>query len=95
MNVRTTLNIDDDLYRQVKATAALRGLTVTSVIEEALRQALLVRSAAVDVSAPPVLPQGGGTRPGVDLTDNRLLYSLMYDEDDLRLYGPGGPDGPR
>lgn len=38
--MRTTLNIDDDLYRQVKATAALRGCSVTSLIEESLRLAL-------------------------------------------------------
>jgi len=38
--MRTTLNIDDDLYREVKATAALRGCSVTSLIEASLREAL-------------------------------------------------------
>ena len=35
--MRTTLHIADDLYRRTKAAAALRGCSVTSVIEETLR----------------------------------------------------------
>ena len=37
--MRTTLNINDDLYREVKVEAARRGVSTTSVIEEALRMA--------------------------------------------------------
>lgn len=35
--MRTTLNIADVLFRRAKAAAALRGCSVTSVIEETLR----------------------------------------------------------
>jgi len=38
--VKTTLNLDDDLMRAVKARARSRGVTVTRVVEEALRQTL-------------------------------------------------------
>jgi len=35
--VRTTLDIDDALYRSVKAKAALEGRTVTQLVEASLR----------------------------------------------------------
>ena len=38
--VRTTLNIPDELYRDVRVRAAQDGRTVTSLVEEALRAAL-------------------------------------------------------
>ena len=36
--MQTTLRIDDRIYREAKAEAARRGVTVTRFIEEALRQ---------------------------------------------------------
>ncbi|MEO7837544.1 MAG: ribbon-helix-helix protein, CopG family, partial [Acidimicrobiales bacterium] len=38
--MRTTIRIDDALYRQVKARSAAAGRTVASVIEDAVRRAL-------------------------------------------------------
>lgn len=38
--MRTTLVIDDDLYRRVKAKAAMEGRKVTDVVEDGLRAAL-------------------------------------------------------
>lgn len=35
--MQTTLRIDDDVYRQAKAEAARRGVTLTRFIEDALR----------------------------------------------------------
>jgi antitoxin component of RelBE/YafQ-DinJ toxin-antitoxin module len=35
--MQTTLRIDDSLYREAKAEAARRGLTLTRFIEDALR----------------------------------------------------------
>ncbi len=43
--MRTTLRLDGDLYRQAKAQAATRGVSVTELVEEAIRQ-YLRRSAA-------------------------------------------------
>jgi plasmid stability protein len=81
--MRTTLNIDDDLYRAVKMAAAGRGVSTTSVIEEALRAALFAE-ATQDRPAFPVSPRSGGVRPGVVLDDPDQLYDLLYGGDDRR-----------
>ena len=82
--MRTTLNVDDDLYREVKATAAASGQTVTSFVEEAMRLLLLRhreslrgerRSYVPDAYRPD--PTRSGVLPGVDLTDNAALEDLM------------------
>jgi hypothetical protein len=38
--MRTTVDFSDDLYRRVKAEAALRGRKVKDLVEEALRRLL-------------------------------------------------------
>jgi predicted transcriptional regulator len=38
--VRTTIRIDDDLYRQVKAKTARRVRTVAAVLDDAVRQGI-------------------------------------------------------
>jgi Arc/MetJ family transcription regulator len=78
--VRTTIRIDDDLYRRAKAAAARRGQTVGELIEDAVRVALRARPAPP--ASLPALPVfgGSGTLPGVDLADPRSLRDLM-DED--------------
>jgi hypothetical protein len=52
--MRTTLIIDDELYRRVKARAAMEGRTVTELVEVGLR-------AALD-SAPPGPDEPGASR---------------------------------
>lgn len=80
--MRTTIMLPDELYRDVKATAAGQGRTVTSFVEEALRTALRVLD-----EPPPREPYvirpfgGGGLMPGVDLDDNSALLDLL-DADD-------------
>jgi hypothetical protein len=75
--VRTTIRIDDDLYRRAKAKAAESGRTVGELIEDAVRAVLAPRPR----SAPPVpdLPTfgGSGVLPGVDLGDAAALGDLM------------------
>jgi hypothetical protein len=39
-DMKTTLDIDDDLYRRIKAKAALEGRKVTALVEEGLRVVL-------------------------------------------------------
>ncbi|MDR1189199.1 MAG: hypothetical protein LBK95_17410 [Bifidobacteriaceae bacterium] len=41
--MRTTLNLPDELYRQVKHSAVDQGRTVTSLVEEALAQLVATR----------------------------------------------------
>jgi len=81
--VRTTVRIDDDLYRRAKADAARRGQTVGELMEDALRAAL--RRPSVTAAELPELPVfgGSGTMPGVDLGDSRALNDWMDAERDL------------
>lgn len=77
--MRTTVRMDDDLYRRAKSAAASRGITVGQLIEEAVRTAL--RPRATEPVTVPDLPVfgGSGTMPGVDLADARSLRDLMDD----------------
>lgn len=78
--MRTTLNIDDDLYRQVKATAALRGCSVTSLIEESLRQALASSERSL-LPLPVSSRQPGFTEAflasGIDINDTSAVLDLL------------------
>lgn len=60
--------------------AAQEGVTVTSLIEDALRDHLRGRSTPQTPRPLPRLPQSGGTHPGVRLDDNRAIRDLL-DED--------------
>jgi hypothetical protein len=75
--VRTTITIDDALYRRLKARAAASGRTVSGLVEDAVRQALVARGR--EPAALPPLPVfgGGGVLPGVDLTSNAALREHM------------------
>jgi hypothetical protein len=75
--MRTTLSIDDDLYRRAKAAAALRGSTVTSLVEDALRHILDGPSPPAPVPDLPVARETGGPLPGVDLHDARALAAVL------------------
>jgi hypothetical protein len=81
--VRTTISIDDELFRRVKAVAAADGRTLGDVVSDALRLALDRR--AVAAPGPTTLPTfgGSGTLPGVDLSDSGSLRDLMDGTDPL------------
>jgi hypothetical protein len=74
--MRTTINIDEDLYRRAKARAARSGQTVSEVIEDAVRAALRPRPRDPES---PELPVVGGTGllPGIELSDNPALLDAM------------------
>ncbi|MGH3940438.1 MAG: hypothetical protein ACRDTG_17735 [Pseudonocardiaceae bacterium] len=74
--MRTTLQLDDALVVQAKISAARSGRTLSQVIEDALRQALVPRAepARLRVSVP---TSPGRLRPGVNLDDNAGLLDLM------------------
>jgi hypothetical protein len=77
--VRTTIRIEDELYRRVKTRAASSGRTVGEVVEDALRVSLDAsdaRPAATELKPLPVFG-GSGTMPGVDLADSGSLRELM------------------
>jgi hypothetical protein len=80
--MRTTIRIDDGLYRRAKAAAARSGRTVSEVIEDAVRTSLQTRPSAGE---PPDLPVygGSGTMPGIDLSDGAALRETMDEDESL------------
>lgn len=76
--MRTTINLPDDLLAQIKKLAATSHSTVTTLIGDALREALAKRrhkrrNGRVN------LPTYGkkGLNPGVDLDNAAALLDLM------------------
>ena len=73
---RTTLALDEDLLRELKARAAQQGRTLQAVANELLRQAV----ARPESTRPYHLELSGWTartQPGVDLLDRDKLFDLM------------------
>jgi hypothetical protein len=76
--MRTTVRLDERLLAQAKRLAAESGRTLTSVLEDALRETLARRRPRAKTK--PVrlkTVKGGGVRPGVDLDDSASLLDLM------------------
>ena len=75
--MKTTLNIDDTLLLRAKAIAAREGLTLTALVEEALRARLTPRSRS-QPSTRIVLPTvKGSSVPSVDVANREELFELM------------------
>lgn len=76
--MRTTVRLDRALLREAKRVALETDRTLTSLIEDALRQLLSRRrgkSAVRRVTLPTF--KGDGVREGVDLNRTAELYELM------------------
>lgn len=75
--MRTTITIDEAVYREAKALAARSARTVSELIEDAVRAALR----GVDAAGPEVAPLPtfgrGGLLPGIDLGDRNSLAAAM------------------
>ena len=82
--MRTTIRIDDALYRRAKAHAARTGRTVSEVIEDAVRETLRPRPARAPKELPELPVYGGsGVMPGVEIADSRALRDRMDEGEDL------------
>jgi len=77
--MRTTIRLDEELLAEAKAYAARHHRTLTSLIEEALRQRLveLKHDKRDTHRSLPTSTAGGGTPPGVDLNDSAALLDLL------------------
>ena len=77
MCMRTTIQIDNHLFAELKQIAAKTGKTLTAVIHDALRESLSRRrqSRRLTVALPKF--HGTGVMPGVDLNDTATLLDLM------------------
>ena len=74
--MRTTLNLDDHLMREVKSHAASQGVSMTSFIEQTLRLAL-ARDRPRSHRPLPISATMGPPRSGVDLTSNAAIRALV------------------
>lgn len=75
--MRTTLNLDDGLLREAKKMAVDEGITLTKLIETAVRGALDRRTAAPITAIRDLPVVTGRLRAGVDVSDRESLYDLM------------------
>ncbi len=77
--MKTTLNLDDELLARAKRTAAERGTTLTSVVEEGLRSVLHAGP------RPPfrlhLVTVRGDRPPRVDPADREALFHLLDQAD--------------
>ena len=76
--MRTTVRLDDQLLADAKRYAAHTGRTLTSLIDEGLKD-LLARRVAPLPAGRTTLPTGGrgGLQPGVTLDSNAVLLDVM------------------
>jgi len=76
--MRTTLNIDDHLLISAKQRAHEDKVSLTRVIEGALRESL-AKPRAMAGSISLITASGSGVKPGVDLDNGRSLLDIMAD----------------
>jgi plasmid stability protein len=73
---RTTLTIEEDLLRKLKASAAQKGTTLAALINDLLRQAMATQTRRpgykLELEGWDAEPQ-----PGVDILDRDKLFDLM------------------
>lgn len=87
--MKTTLQLPDELYREIKATAALSGRSVTSIVEESLRRFLADASADTELPPLPVSRSTGGftdefMATGIDFNNTAEVLAWL-DEVEGRL----------
>jgi plasmid stability protein len=75
--MRTTLNLDDDIMRALKRRAAETGQTMTSLVEEALRELLRRSPREARPFRLKFVTVRGPALPGVDVTNRDSLYERM------------------
>ena len=81
--VRTTTRIDDQLFTELKKTAAVEGRTLASAIEDALRESLARREMQAS-TAPFRFPTFHGT--GLTLRINPDDLSEVIDQEDVEMF---------
>ncbi|MHC0433967.1 ribbon-helix-helix domain-containing protein [Streptomyces sp. O3] len=76
--MRTTVDLPQDLLQEAKLRAARRRVTLSAVIEDAVRASFARDvNAAQSVAKLTTDPGRGGPRPGINLDDNLSVRDLM------------------
>ena len=81
LNMRTTLRIDDDLFRELKKRATSEGLTLSELVNLALRQSLSTEKRPRRVFRQKTRDLG---RPSFDITKANAVAAELEDQDILR-----------
>jgi plasmid stability protein len=86
--MKVTFNIDEAVAKRLKVEAALRGRTMSSLVEDALCKLLDTPEARPPLPPLPSWDMGGAL---VDISDRRAVYEALDRERNERLYGrPAG-----
>ncbi len=72
--MKTTLNINDGTMRRLKELAATRGVTMSELVEAALRRLLDEKPGTVELPGLPVWDDGELL---VDIANREALYAAM------------------
>ncbi|MCX4550794.1 hypothetical protein OG204_13255 [Streptomyces sp. NBC_01387] len=75
--MRTTVDLPESLLQQAKLRAARRQVSVSRVIEDAMRVSFARDVAAAENLVTLPTADLGGLRPGVSLDDNAALLDIM------------------
>jgi len=74
--MRTTINIDEQVYLEAKKLAIESKKTLATLIEEALRRTLTKKNInKIPVSL--LTTKGDGLKHGIDLNDSQSLNDIM------------------
>lgn len=77
-SMRTTIRIDDRLLKEVKKLALSSDITLSGLVENALREMLARRQKTKEKPKLELITfKGRGLRHGVDLDDTAALLELM------------------
>ena len=83
--MRTTLDIPDETFRQLKAQAALNGMKlkelVTQLIQRGLAAGVVAPEPAQQPGPPPIAIQRVPGTPLTPALSNAQLYALLNDQD--------------
>jgi plasmid stability protein len=80
--MRTTIKLDDQVFRAYKQRAAARGTTFAHEVENVLRADLHGRRAmAADQPFEVLVFDGDASRALIDINDHRALQELMDEEE--------------
>ncbi|WP_415952070.1 hypothetical protein [Streptomyces sp. KLOTTS4A1] len=76
--MRTTVDLSEGVLQQAKLRAARRKVSVSAVIEDAIRASFARDAVAAQrIAKLTTDPGGSGLRPGVHLDDNASVRDLM------------------
>lgn len=79
--MRTTIRIDDRLLNEVKKRALSANMTLSSLVENALREMLSRRQNNTEKPKMTLITfKGRGLKHGVDLDDTAALSELMEED---------------